>query len=389
MQRWIAEDTIKAKTTIYQGPDKAPDAFLTLKLAVGFLAGIQKWVTPITSPYLAVRAVQPGQATTLPSCLARSPVLTFDSPASPHSLTRHNYLRPFRRLQTLPCLLRLWRFTLVPALYPDSPKSLPYLIPYFGHLFGMSRNPGKVFTTGRKYFKNTREPFSLIVLGQEYYIVTSPSDIMAVFKDPTKLDYDLVARRVSTPPGTGFDRSTHNLASSSPKMCANIEPKVPAKSLLSSTHVSKTVSLWKWCAYSLMESATWAFFGDAIFEIAAPEELFAIMYKYDMDAWKVHARYPPVGCQGGEKREDAAWSIKTLDEGMIEAGVTEPGQRACSRKPTAPVAIGGKALEPGRTLLMPLQAEPFFNPDVLGPDADRFDPWRFVSNKESAADHQL
>src|SRR5690349_522501 len=91
---------------------------------------------------------------------------------------------------------RLWRFTISPALYPNAPKSPPYPVPFFGHVKAMSTNAGKLFTFGREYFGNTREIFSVSVMGQELYIVTSATDVLAVYKESEKLDFDSIVKDI-------------------------------------------------------------------------------------------------------------------------------------------------------------------------------------------------
>lgn len=47
-------------------------------------------------------------------------------------------------LTLLWCGWRLWRFTIFPALYPEEPRQLPYLIPYVGESsrnFSLSVHP--------------------------------------------------------------------------------------------------------------------------------------------------------------------------------------------------------------------------------------------------------
>lgn len=50
------------------------------------------------------------------------------------------------------------------------------------------------------------------------------------------------------------------------------------------------------------------------------------------------------------------------------------------REVAAQVSIGGKTLQPGRTLLMPYK-QLHFDPAVFGPDAGAFDARRFLRNK--------
>ncbi|POS72084.1 hypothetical protein DHEL01_v209524 [Diaporthe helianthi] len=91
---------------------------------------------------------------------------------------------------------RVWRFSISPALNPRSPKPLPYLVPFFGNVMSMARNAGATFTHGREHFGNSREIFTVTVMGEEMYIATSPSDVAAVYRDTQRLEFDAFIRDV-------------------------------------------------------------------------------------------------------------------------------------------------------------------------------------------------
>jgi hypothetical protein len=48
----------------------------------------------------------------------------------------------------------------------------------------------------REYFGNSREPFAITVMGEELYIITSPDDILAVYKETIALDFDLIIKEI-------------------------------------------------------------------------------------------------------------------------------------------------------------------------------------------------
>jgi len=87
---------------------------------------------------------------------------------------------------------RLWTFTIRPLLTPNEPRPLPYWIPLIGHGFRFLRDSQALFTAGRLYFNNTREPFSITVFGETIYILTSPRDVSGVFKETQTLSIDEV-----------------------------------------------------------------------------------------------------------------------------------------------------------------------------------------------------
>ncbi|KAF2738282.1 cytochrome P450 [Polyplosphaeria fusca] len=81
-----------------------------------------------------------------------------------------------------------WRFSISPALHPNEPAELPYLIPFVGHLFSMFTGASRLFSQGKKRFHN--QPFSVTTMGQSMYIVTSPSAVVSIYKVPKAIDFD-------------------------------------------------------------------------------------------------------------------------------------------------------------------------------------------------------
>ena len=290
---------------------------------------------------------------------------------------------------------RVWRFTIAPALNPDSPKPLPYLVPgesqtlhrrkaiFFltplvvGHVVGMSKNAGKVFTYGREYFGNTREIFSLTVMGEEMYIVTSPADVLAVYKESTKIDFDAIVKGIMGDFGCtdvtiskmferdGASKHWMDLCHDDFKLqmhpgnrlevlqntfLGNIDrslawDRIAGPMIVSSTSDSKTISLWKWCGAVLVDSATRAFFGDAIYRVSPT--IVSDFFPFDEEAWKLPYRYPVFAAKTmytykrkGEQaftaylalpktsRADASWIVDKMEHGMHKMGITDPAQCA-------------------------------------------------------------
>ncbi|KAH9872385.1 hypothetical protein IAQ61_005220 [Plenodomus lingam] len=88
------------------------------------------------------------------------------------------------------CGWRLWTFTLSPLLNPSQPKTLPYSIPWVGHIASFVRNGNGLITKGRLHFGNKREPFALVLGGQYVYVITSAKDVTAIFRNTTQLTFD-------------------------------------------------------------------------------------------------------------------------------------------------------------------------------------------------------
>lgn len=213
-------------------------------------------------------------------------------------------------------------------------------------------------------------------MGEVLYIVTSPSDVQSIYKEP-KLSFDAVisdfmAGFGSTPdtlqkmfdkkgkskswmdlshddlklqmhPGEKFEELNNSLL-------LNIDswlqwdrivgfPIMPQPSLTG----SKTVSLWKWCYVVLVDSATRSMFGEAIFDIYP--DVLENFYSFDEEGWKLPYKLPKFAAKKlyrtlarsqaafgdflalpKEQRQDSSWIVKQLEDGMIDLGVKDPAQ---------------------------------------------------------------
>lgn len=78
---------------------------------------------------------------------------------------------------------RLWRFTILPTLHPNSPREYPYWIPFIGHAGSFFKNFNDAISQARKHFHSSPEPFAITVAGQTLYIATSSEDINAVWNN--------------------------------------------------------------------------------------------------------------------------------------------------------------------------------------------------------------
>ncbi|PVI01874.1 hypothetical protein DM02DRAFT_654123 [Periconia macrospinosa] len=94
-------------------------------------------------------------------------------------------------------LWRLYRFTIVPLIYPNDPKEYPYWIPIIAHLRSFFKNSSQLLDDARRYFKDNRDAYALTVAGQTWYILTSPRDVASVYKiNNGSLSYDIFVEEV-------------------------------------------------------------------------------------------------------------------------------------------------------------------------------------------------
>lgn len=241
----------------------------------------------------------------------------------------------------------------------------------------MAANSAQVFSTGRKYFGNAREPWSLTIMGEDTYIITSPTDILAVYRETVKLDPDAIVKDVLADFGVSltnvnklFDRRgtprhamdhCHDLFKTQLHpgdhlealqdiFLANIDALLNwdriADPMVLASHgtTSRRVSLWKWCGNVLVDSATRAFSGNAIYRVAP--NIVDDFFLFDDEAWKLPYRYPKFAartmydakarCEAAfadflalpkQERADASWIVGALEKVYEDLGIDEPTQR--------------------------------------------------------------
>ncbi|KAL9594859.1 MAG: hypothetical protein Q9219_006794 [cf. Caloplaca sp. 3 TL-2023] len=174
----------------------------------------------------------------------------------------------------------------------------------------------------RKYFDNSREPFSITVAGTKLYIITSSQDMSLVYKNTTSLSFDEFIHdlhvsfemspsgqnimwepsygkllrisnelhRAQLHPGEHLDDMTEELllqieqrlAWSHISMNRNVEEGAPAE--------KKTLSLYRLCAEVMIPAATNAFFGEAL--LRHDPQLIEKFLAFDEDSWMITYRYP-------------------------------------------------------------------------------------------------
>lgn len=112
----------------------------------------------------------------------------FTSPTSPPQMSLP--VSALVLFGTLWITWRIWRFTILPALHPNGPKELPYLVPFIGHALAFYKSFNSLVAYGRQHLGNTDEPFTLTIAGERVYIVFSPEDVSAVYRNNTTLEFD-------------------------------------------------------------------------------------------------------------------------------------------------------------------------------------------------------
>ncbi|RAH69240.1 cytochrome P450 [Aspergillus aculeatinus CBS 121060] len=261
----------------------------------------------------------------------------------------------------------LWRFYVAPTLYPNEPRLLPYWIPYLGHTFSFLRRAEDVYLRAEKYFANTDEPYSVVLMGGVSVIIRNIKDLSIVWRNTTALSYDPFTSRMLMAFGI-TPRHVRNLYEPDPARLLNDE-KTREQSLLYRANPKKlsymhlqsqwfktqllpgdhlkgllqvypvylsrflqipqlrrgmssetqgdetkassvTVPLGRFCRYVLAQSAFRTFFGEELFEV---EPQFAHIYQRWEDAsWKVFYNIPPLlapGLHSDRKRTIAALAV--------------------------------------------------------------------------------
>ena len=216
-------------------------------------------------------------------------------------------------------------------------------------------------------------------MGEELYVITSPEDVLAVYKETAALDFDPIVQEILGDFGVKkqtsdkmFDRNygdKHWMDLSHANFKLQMHPGEKLE-VLQSTFLGNidhalrwenisgpmvqgtssdsnelTLSLWEWCGHVLVDSATRAFFGDAIYKISP--DLLKDFFVFDEQSWKLPYKYPHWAAPDmydskakgeaafakylalpKEQREDASWIVKELERGMEDLGIEEEGQKS-------------------------------------------------------------
>ena len=191
----------------------------------------------------------------------------------------------------------------------------------------------------REYFNNTRRPFRVTLAGEVLYILTSPHDVAAAYKETESLTFDVFIRDIMVAFGAssgaiekmwllpsndknGFNaqvtnpnhkslaqltRDFHkqqlhpgqNQRSLGAKFQDYIEESLRWDSMstkLNDTYIlrsgeqSKDISLKGWCADVLLNAATRAFYGESL--LHDQPDLLRHFFDFDDNSWMLLYRYP-------------------------------------------------------------------------------------------------
>ncbi|KAL8720936.1 MAG: hypothetical protein Q9181_007815 [Wetmoreana brouardii] len=258
----------------------------------------------------------------------------------------------------------------------------------------------------RQYFGDVRKPFALTVMSQRLYIITSPQDVSAIYRNTTTLTFDEFVRdmmlsfgvseegvrRMWESPRTGGsyrqqfqpgDRLDDLWANIQDRFSASLEwNAITGKSVLSKEGDSKTVSLMRLCQQILLASVTCAVFGDRLLQMN-PNLLQAFL-AFDDDSWKLTYKLPPLFAKDMHKareqifaalqsyfvlprdaRTGATWVVHVLEDEMRKIGLEEYDIAALFGMPFG--VINGNAYKlcfwymayivDDRTLLTPIHGE--------------------------------
>ncbi|KAL8725328.1 MAG: hypothetical protein Q9166_007434 [cf. Caloplaca sp. 2 TL-2023] len=244
------------------------------------------------------------------------------------SLLVSKYFIPFHVVVVLYLLWRAWAFTLHPLFHPTEPKELPYWIP--SHAFSFLKDSQGLIDRGREYFHNNDEAFALTVGGQKLYVLLSPNDVGAIYRNNTTLSWDamldelLVAfgvnamviprmwakpeesreslRNPNLPPGLSAIHSTLELY----KKQLLPGPKLDTLSDTLLGHISNlmplydgsfgqgsptgVLSLKDFCASVLVDSLTRTLFGEHI--RCLEPNIVQCLLEFNDDAWMLVFKYP-------------------------------------------------------------------------------------------------
>ena len=211
---------------------------------------------------------------------------------------------------------------------------MPYWVPGLGHTLSFFQDSERLFTRCREYFGNTRRPFRVTLLGQTMYVVTSPEDTNAVYRNNVTLQFnhlinhlmralgaseDAIEKLWHVPPptqgsekriagkpmvqivedyyrqqflpGDGHDELWRHIFLRLEHMM-RLE-HLPADCVVADLGSTKKLSLWKWSRSVLLDAVARTMFGDKLLNEIAPE-LLRDFVAYDDESWKLMYQIPPI-----------------------------------------------------------------------------------------------
>lgn len=221
----------------------------------------------------------------------------------------------------------------------------------------------------------SRDIFSVTVMGEELYIAPSADDVNSIYKDTKNLDFDAVivdllrefgiskdtldklfdaqlsggrnwmdrqhdVYRTQMHPGGRGDALAEAILEQVDK-AVQWDRIVSPIALRSSDNVSRTVSLWKWCAHVLVEASMHAFFGPSFLQLSP--EFVADYLSFDEDYWRLKAKSPAAAdvtkqnCVSAllrwldrpeVERRDACWMVSKVEQDFASMGISDNEQLA-------------------------------------------------------------
>ncbi|KAI9155452.1 Cytochrome P450 monooxygenase calL [Paramyrothecium foliicola] len=226
------------------------------------------------------------------------------------------------------------------------------------------------------YFKDSREIFSLTVMGQEIYVVTSASDIQQAFKESKALDHDVMALDVLADLGINkgtmasisrpFQENQSYLQATHGDFRLQMHPgprlevvqeaflagidraltweRISGAMVRSSVRDCKIVSLWQWSGYVLLDSAIVAFFNQSLYK--TNPQMQKDFFTFDEQSWKLPYRLPRFAaeelhlakdrCEAAiaqwievpAQERECSWIVNKMLEGLDKLEVHDTMQRA-------------------------------------------------------------
>ncbi|OTB08911.1 hypothetical protein M426DRAFT_70836 [Hypoxylon sp. CI-4A] len=281
------------------------------------------------------------------------------------------------------CLLiwRLWMFSVKPWLQPQSPKELPYWIPW--HTVAFFGNSDSLLERGLNYTGRSHEIFSIQLLGRKLYIVTAPLDVAATYRDGVAFGFDGHLNQLLQNFGFGKDaikRAWHkpqpgdwcylpnNPVNPSQMDFIHLTEDIYKKQLLPGEKMdevcrrflgalcesmqwnkldfcttafhgnSRRISLYSLCRLAMVDAATRSMFGSHLHKIES--NIVDHMLGFNDSAWMVFFRYPdffglPVTeprkrimnairkfiQQPEDQRSEQSWSIESIIKAQEIVGI--------------------------------------------------------------------
>ncbi|KAL9619140.1 MAG: hypothetical protein Q9160_006229 [Pyrenula sp. 1 TL-2023] len=218
----------------------------------------------------------------------------------------------------------------------------------------------------RHYFGNSGEPFSVTIMGEPIYILTSPEDVVAVYKLPKPLDpnpvvqeilrdFGLTKQTVKKIYSDNFRNGKHYMDASHDDFKLQFHPgekltlleqtllghidksltwqNMSGRMLISGSKKERTVSLYKWCAEVIVDAGTRALVGDLLHNIAP--DILPQFFIFEEESWKLAFQYPVFAAKNmysakqycdkafceylrlpKEKRAHESWIMGTINAGL-------------------------------------------------------------------------